>query len=233
MRSFRTFLTEEVANYNLQSRFQHFNQVLFNGSIPADTTVGWGRLKVGVSGVTKCMVSRDIFGMGAKRVRPISITICDLYKSHAERLDGILIHEMIHAHFQAAGEFSENHGSKFVALATKFRAHLNITVPLTDNTDALELNDNVKNQRIVAIIRPDGAVAFITEKSFLQRQYSIDWLQGQYNHQLQMHVAQTNLHRRYKLCTSTKYLWFKIRPEDKAAIEKWPTLNSQATRLSA
>jgi hypothetical protein len=74
---------------------------------------------------------------------------------------------MIHVKFISDGEFSENHGSKFIQMAALLGQKVGFVIPLTDDVTGLTLaSAPTKTVGIIAIYRKDGriSVAVVSDK---------------------------------------------------------------------
>ena len=118
-----TVLNESTINfsdYDLGKKFDHYNTTLFNGEIPK-IPVYWAKLK-GVGGITVAKVEKPSNGRGGyNRYHGVTliegsleIKISNILKRSEDDLNGIIIHEMIHAYFISKHMFDVNHGYKFV-----------------------------------------------------------------------------------------------------------------------
>jgi SprT-like family len=134
---FRKFiLTEDHINfgdYNLQAKFHHYNQLLFQNQIPP-CPIMWAELKgqAGLTTFTK-QTSRTILPGSMK------IEISNKFKRSEQELDSTVIHEMIHAFLATHGHPDENHGLYFQTLATKCGEKVGIHISLTDQLMDMEL----------------------------------------------------------------------------------------------
>lgn len=80
--------------YHLQSKFSHFNNLLFDGKLP-DIPLKWSNRRTGVmGGVCRATVDTKTHKVDVKEIE-----ISSLWREAGteEEIDGLLIHEMIHA----------------------------------------------------------------------------------------------------------------------------------------
>lgn len=160
-----TELFEAPDDYDLRARYAHFNELLFGGRLP-EVPIRFGRLK-DAGGV--CLYSvhtpREYSRLPKRLQRrhamlvqsSVHIVISDLYKRSSHALDGILVHEMIHAYLIfVENELFDKHGAPFLAWVKKCSDVLGWQVPLTDKTAGLELADGIENKALIVLIRKDA-----------------------------------------------------------------------------
>jgi hypothetical protein len=104
---------------NLKARYNYWNNRVFDGKLP-DIPVTWFRSKR-LGGVTKGQVNRRD---GTGKVN--SIRVSD-YIQDEDVLDGVLLHEMIHAEMFMRGQ--GGHGFAFDALRSKYSAKTGVKIP--------------------------------------------------------------------------------------------------------
>lgn len=160
-----TDLFEAPDDYDLQARYDHFNQLLFGGKLPK-IPMRFGKMK-NAGGVCKYSTHTPReYAAYPKHIRQqhamlvhssVNIVISDLYKRSSEALDGILVHEMIHAYLVfIENDLFDQHGAPFHKWVKKCSDILGWQVPLTDKTVGLELSDGVKDKTYIVLIRQDS-----------------------------------------------------------------------------
>ena len=105
-------------DYSLEAKYQHFNLLLFGGELPT-IPISWSSALKKASG--RILFKPMNFGFS---VVPGSVRmeISSLFRSSEERLDGIMVHEMIHVYFTAIkNDGRESHGSGFRAKLAHYR----------------------------------------------------------------------------------------------------------------
>lgn len=114
-------INERALDYDLDKKYDHFNQILFNNELPK-IPIKWNKSKR-VSGVVK---ARANVVQGRKVLVPDSMVmeISDLFKRSEQDLDAILIHEMIHVYYFHNNILDEDHGPRFIAFARKLSGEL-------------------------------------------------------------------------------------------------------------
>lgn len=156
----------ETAGYDLQARYSHFNELLFNGRLPL-IPLRFGALK-GAGGVCKASVTvpakyakqptvvRKRF---AKLVPDsVNIVISKTYQRSQQAMDAILVHEMIHAYiFLIEGDLYEQHGSLFLSHIKRCNGILGWDVPLKDKVEGLEVSEDIGLKTYVVVVRSDAA----------------------------------------------------------------------------
>jgi SprT-like family len=137
MLSFSKFvaLTEDYINfgdYNLQHKFNHYNQLLFQNQIP-ECPITWADLK-GQAGLTSFSRRGRMYEPGT-----LKIQISNRFKRSEQDLDSTLIHEMIHAFLITHGHPDENHGFHFQHLAKLCGEKVGIHISISDQLSDMEL----------------------------------------------------------------------------------------------
>ena len=154
MHSFLSFTLEEgyinFGDYNLEQKFHHYNQILFDNSIPLCPIVWNENIRVG----SKEAAGLTTFSHRNRELIPgtMKIQISTRFKRSEEMLDSTLIHEMIHAYWAVHGFPDEQHGMRFKALAYKCQKMTGIEIPVTDTLTNLELT-NEKNVETTVLFR--------------------------------------------------------------------------------
>jgi hypothetical protein len=147
-------LTEEAVShkeYNLAAKFDHFNKLCFDRTLPK-VPIRWGTLKTAL-GVCKASIfvppeyreeKREI--QRAKAIllpETVNIVMNDAFVREEEKIDAILVHEMIHAWLYFNGDLWEQHGSKFLAKLRDCEARSGLDIPLSENMKDAEFADHV------------------------------------------------------------------------------------------
>lgn len=162
----------DFAEYDLQKKYAHYNQLLFGGELP-EIPITFAKLK-GIGGVVHFKVVmdprnlphpmlvrrklQDKYHGGKILPGSLRMEISNTFKKSEAGLDAILVHEMIHVYFAAKGNLSEDHGVKFIRMARELSVKAGFEVPLTDKADKLGLTDESKLKTVGIQInyRKDG-----------------------------------------------------------------------------
>lgn len=156
----------EMAGYDLQARYDHFNELLFGGKLPR-VPLRFGILK-GSGGVFKykTLLTDPRYLKQPKPVRDRhtiyvegtgSIVISKTYQKSHEAMDQILVHEMIHAQLIInEGNLLDNHGSAFMGWVKRCSEKLGWQVPLKDAVEGLEMSEDLPLKTYIVLIRDDG-----------------------------------------------------------------------------
>jgi hypothetical protein len=159
-------LVETTEAVDLIQRYRHFNDLLFDGTLP-EIPVIWASLKT-VGGVTEAqrkvdptkpmpdprlvrLGREDKFANWVIIPGTLRIRISSLYRRSALAIDKILIHEMIHVHLIVTGHMGEQHGTLFQAERRRCGRIVGYDIPLKDKVEDGELSGDVK-------IRPYGVI---------------------------------------------------------------------------
>ena len=213
MLSFHQFITEAaiaIGDYSLESKYQHFNHSLFGGVLPT-IPITWNPNLKTASGRVRAR-GVDPWGFTGVHQDSIRMEISSLFKSSEDRLDGILVHEMIHVYFMAVkNDGRENHGSNFMHMVSDLQHHVSFTIPISDDITNLNLSDGVRQFDVGVILRHDTRGAWAT---FIGK---TDWLRHGQKLMARMtqrarpgesftfYYGKTNLHRKYDQATGNKY----------------------------
>lgn len=136
----------ETAEFNdayLQGRFHHLNAQLRLG-LP-DIPVRFKKIRV--SGVC---TFEQYKATGIVPADSIKIAISSNFKHSVQKLDAILVHEMIHAYF-AYQSNPQGHNAQFEHVRKKLSAELGYEVPRWDSER--ELSDDFKRRTLVVLVR--------------------------------------------------------------------------------
>lgn len=138
-------------DYPLVSKFHLFNKMFFDNAIPNNTPVVWGKPGKRVSGQTTCKFrlapgERKPSGAIAAytkmngEVFDLKITMSTEVPMRMEwKWDGILLHEMIHAHVILQGYWFENHGPRFLSRVNDITKQFGHPVPVADTISPEEM----------------------------------------------------------------------------------------------
>lgn len=144
-----------LPDYDLQGRYAAFNARLFDGALP-EIPIRFGRLK-GVGGVVNAKVASTLIrpGMSPSLVRlmgkrayasrelvpgSLHMVIDSIYERSEEKLDAILLHEMIHVWLIGVEhDFDDDHGPRFLAKARELGQAVGYAIPLTDKVADLAM----------------------------------------------------------------------------------------------
>ena len=167
-------LTEAVGDYNLQAKYQQFNQSLFNNQLP-EIPIRWATMK-NVGGKVTYEISRSTPAPNPRMVRlgyakksdgavlkpeTLQMAISDLYRRSEIALDAIMLHEMVHVYMAITGNFGEQHGPKFQDMCRRISAKVGFEVPMKDSVDGLELASmDTKPVGVLILEKPSGAISF-------------------------------------------------------------------------
>jgi len=150
MLTFASFLVEhatiDYASYNLAHKFAYFNQHLFDNKIP-ECPIKWDNGLKKAAGTT-------YYKMQGRKYIPgsMSISICDRFKRTEQSLDGIVIHEMIHAFLTTNGHPDHGHGFLFRAKVMDLSHKAGFQIPLSDDIGELDLVDNETTVSTVVMV---------------------------------------------------------------------------------
>lgn len=150
-------------DYDLVGKFNHYNARCFNNELPP-IPIKFAVLK-GLAGVCKCkwitnptMVRPN---MSRHQIRQLPGTLVPntlqigldrKYLRTEEEIDAILIHEMIHAWFMVNGDFTENHGSKFLAKLRDCQNKTGLRIPVTEKLENKEVAANIPDKELVVLV---------------------------------------------------------------------------------
>lgn len=228
MLTFVQYLDEEIirfSDYNLNQKFHHFNQLIFGGKLP-HPTLTWDTRMKGASGQTTWTHNSST---GVMNPGTLKVAISAMYKTTEERLDAILVHEMIHVYFATINDPWESHGTKFKVMCQHAEQHVGFKIPLTDDTSELEFSDEINPVKIGAILinKPDGtsSIALFNQATleqslhFLGRYYRLGIAQnkpGFRGFQFVFLTGKSKLGKKYKVQRSTKeFNTYRLSPENK------------------
>ena len=114
------------ARVDVQARYNHWNQVVFDGKLPA-VPVKWGRSKRW-GGICRGTIDR-MNHTGTVRV----IEVSDFIVDDPKVIDGIILHEMIHAYMYLQGK--GGHGWEFGMLRREFSTKAGMEIPATEDIE--------------------------------------------------------------------------------------------------
>jgi hypothetical protein len=154
----------ESVDYDLQSKYDKFNNLYFEGKLPRIPMVFKPLKQVGGQVLGKSW-------RGELVPDSMRMEISSTFKKSEAALDGLLLHEMIHVYFFATGHLKENHGGKFLRMRRELTEKSGINIPLTDSTAGLETTEEVKIKPYgVILVEKDGSpsYAIVSEKFMLE-----------------------------------------------------------------
>jgi len=165
-----TELFEDSQDYDLQAKYDKFNIAYFGGELPTIPLI-WANLKSVGGKVTAKIVRvgptdpykarRDKYYNAEIKPGTMALTISNRFKRDEEGLDGILLHEMIHVYFFHNKMYSENHGSRFLAMCRKISVLSGVKVPLKDDSNGLDLaQEALKAYGVILIYSGTGQPSF-------------------------------------------------------------------------
>ena len=247
MLSFQQFIAEgaiAIGDYQLEAKYQHFNHLLFNGELPK-IPITWSKSLGNISGIVRAQGRNFGFNVVQGTIR---MEISSLFKSSEERLDGIMLHEMIHVYFFAIKDDGrESHGAGFKAKLAELQAKCDFTIPLTDNVTELELDNGVRASEIGVILKTDekgtwaafiGKTAWlkyeqriiqnITRRQAAEVRSGIDFVPVKYT----FHFGRTNLHRKYKVFSDGSYAFYKLQPQEAENLQALPRIGVDIVRFA-
>ncbi len=174
--SFRTWLEADAAKfeeYDLQKRYAHFNELLFDNKLPT-IPIKYANIKEG--GVVNFKVLQtnppnprlvrmglvDRYQNGKMLDGSLNMKISNRFKKSEQGLDAILVHEMIHVYFAVNGPLGEQHGIKFQRMARELSQKVGFEIPLTDNIERYGLSDDIKVREVgvQVLFHKDGTAKF-------------------------------------------------------------------------
>jgi hypothetical protein len=182
------YITEEdLPDYDLQSRYQHYNRLVWDGQLP-EIRLMWATLK-GLGGYANAKVGVDPSKPSPNPLRvrlgledkysnrfimpgSIYIKISGLYKRSETSLDKILLHEMIHVHLMVTGHLGEGHGRLFFDELRRVSKIVGFDVPREDTLERTEFASEVK-------VKPLGVILINDRNGFRYNVYSANLVQNQ------------------------------------------------------
>ena len=191
------------AEYDLQRKYDHFNALLFNGALPT-IPLSFAALK-DVGGRVKYKLRRTGPPPDPLRIRlglagrhdnaelipgSMHLQLSSLFRRSEQRLDALLVHEMIHVALLAAGNLSDNHGLAFLAEATRCGRIVGFTIPLTDTVAGRDLTDpTAKPIGVLLLRKKDGThhAALLPDKVI---RASLEAIQQRWGHMLKYGYAE-------------------------------------------
>lgn len=164
----------KVPAYDLKGKYDAFNARLFDGKLPTYLVPVWASLK-DRGGDTRFQYQGSQVEPGTLRVR-----ISSLYERPEQAFDSVLIHEMIHVYFATIGDFHQNHGPKFVAMAKALGDIVGFEIPLTDSMPRTALTrPREKSIGVFLFMKTSGMFAFaMVEGSRMQTENLAGYLEG-------------------------------------------------------
>ncbi len=137
-------VSEDIASYDLDKKYAEFNNAYFDGALP--------KIKLSFSNRLKNSSGQAI-GKWKDKARnlvdmsTVEIRIAGALQKSEEKLDGILLHEMIHVYFFTIGMPQEDHGKNFLEKLKYISSISGKDIPLRDTFDNTEeLADHIKDK---------------------------------------------------------------------------------------
>lgn len=185
---------DATMNYDLQKKYNDFNQKFFAGELP-DIPITWSNRK-GVGGLVsyrfKAKPGTPVRQKHARRnygdyeliPGTMKMTISRNFLRDEGSLDGIMLHEMIHVYMASiAGLIGEQHGPNFMKMLRELSTRSGIDIPLTDDTSDYVINPENKIKEFVVMLvrKSNGDVSYgIINKNTIMKEealvaLSLDW----------------------------------------------------------
>lgn len=182
--SFRKWLetAADFEQYDLQKRYDHFNALLFDNTLPK-IPISYANIRAG--GVVEFTAVRKGEAPDPRMIRmgivdkyhnaeikegSLKMKISKLFKRSEQGLDAIMIHEMIHVFFAVNNAMGEQHGAKFTKMAKTLSEKVGFEIPLTDNIERYGLSDDsAKSVGVQIVYHKDGSARFamMTDKNIV------------------------------------------------------------------
>jgi hypothetical protein len=196
MREWMNLFEEAVSHkdYDLAAKFDHFNKLCFDGQLP-HIPIRWGTLKH-VGGYCGCETSLPKeFAKQPKLVQrlhttmtpgTLHIVIDTKYVRSEEQIDGLLVHEMIHAWLFCAGDLFHTHYGSFLAKLRDCESRSGMSIPLSEKMDEIVYSDHVDlNKTIYVLVRSGNGhegFAIINGATFqkLDMAFQQEWAEYKY-----------------------------------------------------
>jgi SprT-like family len=236
MKTFQQYLIEtpiELGDYSLENRYEHFNHLLFGGTLPK-IPITWTKDLKHASGrvvarATDRWTQTPVPGT-------IRMEVNALFRSSEERLNGIMVHEMIHVYFFAIkNDGRESHGAGFKAKLAELQPKCDFTIPLTDDVTELEVDSGVRMSDVGVILKTDerGVWGGFIGKTAWQK-YEPRIMANMMRRQVpgisySFHFGKTNLHRKYKVYNDGTCGFFKLQPKEIETLQALPRVAVPAT----
>ena len=199
----------ESADYDLQKKYDSFNELLFDGALPKipliwkkmknvggqvvfSTMLEPGRIPPHIPARYRRMVKRDPYKDGYRVVWPsVRLEMSNLWQRTEAEADGILVHEMIHVWMLVQNNIGEMHGTEFMAKLRELEAKVTFKIPVTEKMSNRELTDPSTTKKIGVLYmqKKDGqyVYAILSEKAAreglpeIQRRFS-NYVDGTYSY---------------------------------------------------
>lgn len=141
-----------IKKYNLEKRFDYWNKKLFDNRLPKLDFIGFRSLKSkNSSGINSGKVEYQ-YGSKTKytRIWDTKILLDNNIKYTQKTLDQILIHEMIHWHFNGVLLINVGHDLQFRQMASKMSNTVGFEIPLVDTITSIE--DRLELLPVIGIV---------------------------------------------------------------------------------
>lgn len=205
------------SSYNLHEKYKHFNRTLFDGKLP-EIPITWSNSMKKASGRVLASYKPSTGNVIQDSIR---MEISALFQSSTERLDGILIHEMIHVwFFGVKNDPYAGHGPSFKAKLAEIQRYVPDPIPLTDDITELQLDDGVRKSEIGVILRrrlSDSTVyaAFVGKTDWMRYLKAIIAMNSKNSTDIfTYHFGKTNVHRKYEVNKGRTIRYFAIKEDN-------------------
>lgn len=183
MKTILQLLAENVIspsdNTYLRNSFDKFNDSLFDGKLPKNIPITFVPLKKG-------SIGRCVVGISGAWFRPtikpgtIKIEISNRQQYDSNVLDGLIVHEMIHAFLFTQNDTKTEHGGAFLTKLKELEAKGNIRIPIDHDPHSTAptpnqkpvglLMANIKGKNNFALISKDVLTPNVVER--MHQEYS-------------------------------------------------------------
>jgi hypothetical protein len=139
--------------YNLQGKYRYWNAKAFGGELPP-IPIKWMRSKT-MGGRVRATLSRSTGDITLKNMAISNYLVMD-----EERLDGIMLHEMVHVYVLGVlglAERSGGHGREFYKKMREVSSKTGIHVPVTEDITGLEISEDVPTKPIGVVLAINNA----------------------------------------------------------------------------
>lgn len=145
-------MLDEAPQYPLEAKYREFNNKLFGGALP-EVNLQFAPLQ-GKSGTVTYRVASPVAvreNVAAPTFKPdargrvcdpssLTLTMDSSLNRTERNYDAVLLHEMIHVSLATTGDFDDNHGPKFRAMATRLGQRVGFTIPIVDRPEVVAPN---------------------------------------------------------------------------------------------
>ena len=147
-----TLLSERMAtDIDLKARFNHWNAKAFDGQLP-DIPVEWMNSRA-KGGEARAQAIRNVGGVRGKiQITPKNIRISRYLATNLEKVDGILLHEMVHLQEYAENYDGPTHGAHFLALRHRAAAKAGRDIPISEDLSGWEFAEDAPEKKAVTYV---------------------------------------------------------------------------------